>query len=284
MGANLSRIASNIPALQSMNSLNSVSNRIAQHQLRLATGKRINRPQEDPAGYMLARGLEARNRSLEAALDNVSNAQNILDVADGGYQNIMDILQTIKQKATQAADGSLNTTQRNAIHDQVKALVEEIDDIVDETIFNDQQLIDGSYSSKNFQTGARDGDTLAVTLQNADSDALDIVVVGNQTTANSINLQTQASASDAISSISAAIDTLADAMKDVGEYQVRLASKETTLSHAITNTEAVRSTIEDADLAKEQMEVMKLQILQQTSLSSLTQANAAPQLVLSMFR
>ena len=73
-------------------------------------------------------------------------------------------------------------------------------------------------------------------------------------------------------------------MKDVGEYQVRLASKETTLSHAITNTEAVRSTIEDADLAKEQMEVMKLQILQQTSLSSLTQANAAPQLVLSMFR
>ncbi len=72
-------------------------------------------------------------------------------------------------------------------------------------------------------------------------------------------------------------------MKDVGEYQVRLDSKEYTLSNAITNTEAVRSTIEDADFAKEQMEVMKLQILQQTSLSSLTQANSAPQLVLSMF-
>jgi len=81
-----------------------------------------------------------------------------------------------------------------------------------------------------------------------------------------------------------AINTLANRIQDAGEYKIRLSTKERTLSVAVTNTEATRSVIEDADFAKEQMEVMKLQILQQTAVSSLVQANAAPQVVLSLFR
>ncbi len=275
MGADLTRIAANIPAMQNINTLSGISNKIASHQLRLATGKRINSPGEDPAGYMLARGLESRNRGLGVALDNVANAQNILDVAEGGYSNIMDILQTVKEKATQAADGGLSSTQRSAIDDQVSALISEVDEIVASTTFNGSSLIDGTYSGVDFQTGELASETLSVTLNDADSAALGV---------NSISLATQASANAAITTVSSAIDDLSGRMKDVGEYKVRLQSKEANLSNAITNTEAVRSTIEDADFAKEQMEVMKLQILQQTSLSSLTQANSAPQLVLSMFR
>lgn len=280
MGAELARIASNVPAMKNINTLNSISNRIAGHQLRLATGKRINSPGEDPAGYMLARGLEARVKGLSVALDNVSNAQNILDIAEGGYSNIMDLLQTAKEKATQAADGAVSSTQRQAIHDQVDALILEVDEIVNNTTFNGTSLIDGSFSGTSFQTGEAGAETLAVTLQDADSSALSITVG----TTGDIYLASQASANAAISTIDTAIDSLSDRMKDVGEYKVRLESKERTLSNAITNTEAVRSTVEDADFAKEQMEVMKLQILQQTTLSSLTQANAAPQLILSMFR
>lgn len=275
MGANLARIAANVPAMQNMTTLNQISDRIAQHQLRLATGKRINTPGEDPAGYMLARGLESRGKGLAVALDNVSNAQNILDVAEGGYSNIMDIIQTCKEKATQAADGSLSSTQRTAIHDQVQSLLAEVDEIVSATTFNGSSLIDGTYTATDFQVGEQASETLAVTLQDADSAAIGV---------NSISLSTQASANAAMTSLGTAIDNLSDRMKDVGEYKVRLGSKEATLANAITNTEAVRSTIEDADFAKEQMEVMKLQILQQTSLSSLSQANSAPQLILSMFR
>jgi flagellin len=283
MGASLARIAANVPAMQNINTLNKISDKISGHQLRLATGKRINSPGEDPAGYMLARGLESRRRGLSVALDNVSNAQNILDVAEGGYSNVMDILQTAKEKATQAADGGLSSTQRAAIHDQVNALITEVDEIVTATTFNGSSLIDGTFSSS-FQTGELASETLSVALQDADSAALSVTVASDQATASAINLQTQASANSAITSLSTAIDTLSDRMKDVGEYKVRLQSKEANLSNAVTNTEAVRSTIEDADFAKEQMEVMKLQILQQTSLSSLTQSNSAPQLVLSMFR
>jgi flagellin len=274
MGADLTRIAANIPAMRNISILSKVSNDIANHQLRLATGKRINSPAEDPAGYMLARGLEARKRGLAVALDNVSNAQNILDVAEGAYSNIMDMLQTLKEKATQAADGSLNSTQRDAIDGQAEALIAEIDDIVNNTTFNDTNLIDGSYSTY-FQTGEEGTEQLSVSLGAADSASLGI---------NAIDLSTANGASTAITTISTAIDTLAGHMKDLGEYKIRLQSKESNLTNAITNTESVRSTIEDADFAKEQMEVMKLQILQQTSLSSLTQANSAPQLVLSMFR
>ncbi len=274
MSADIMRINANIPALQNVDILSRISDKIARHQLRLATGKRINSPSEDPAGYMLSRGLEARKRGLQVALDNVSNAQNILDVAEGAYSNIMDILQTIKEKATQAADGSLNSTQRSAINGQVSALITEIDDIVDNTTFNDNTLVDGSFSTV-FQTGEQGTEQLSVSLAAADSATLGI---------NAIDLSTANGASTAITTVSSAIDTLAQDMRTLGEYKVRLQSKQSSLANQVTNTEAVRSTLEDADFAKEQMEVMKLQILQQTSLSSLTQANAAPQLVLSMFR
>lgn len=275
MGADLARIAANIPAMRNVTTLAKISDQIAQHQWRLATGKRINSPMEDPAGYLLARGLESRKRGLAAALQNVTNAQNIMDVAEGGYSNIMDILETLKEKATQAADGSLNDTQRSAINDQVSALVSEIDDTVNSTTFNSFSLIDGSYSGTTFQTGEQASETMAVTLQAADSTSLGI---------NNIDLSNQTSANAALAVIDASINTLAGYSKEVGEYKIRFKTKESNLDNLTTNTEAVRSTIEDADFAKEQMEVMKLQILQQTSFSSIAQANTAPQQILSLFR
>jgi len=274
MASGLTRVASNIQAMQSLFSLNKINSKIAGHQMNLATGKKINSPGDDPAGYQLARGLEARKGGLEAALQNVDNAQSILNIADGGYSNIMDILQTMKSKATQAADGSLGTTQRTAINDQFTALRAEIDSIVNETTFNGNNLIDGSYTGISFQTGEQANETLSVSLSSASSAGLGISALG---------MSTQASASASIAALDSAINTLASRAQDVGEYKSRLSSKENTLSVAITNTEAVRSTYEDADFAKEQMEVMKMQILQQTAISSLSQANSAPQIVLSLF-
>jgi len=274
MASDFTRIGANIPAMQALNSFNTINSNIATHQLRLATGKRINSAGDDPAGFQLSKILDSRARGLQTAFDNVSNAQNLLNVAEGGYQNIMDILQTVKEKATQAADGLYNSSQRTALNDQVSALLAEIDDIVSESTFNGSNLINGSYSGISFQTGETASDTLSVTLLGADSADLSI---------NSISLTSQASASAAITSVSSAITTLAQRIQDVGEYKTRLDSKEGTLSVAVTNTEAVRSTLEDADFAREQMEMMKLQIIQQTALSSLTQSNSSPQMVLSLF-
>jgi len=271
--SDLMRIGANIQAMKSFESLMNINDKMSVHQLRLATGKRINSAGEDPAGYALARSLESRKKGLSVALDNVSNAKNVLNVAEGGYQNIMDILQTCKEKATQAADGSLSATQISAVNNQVSALITEIDDIAAGTKFNSYSLIGATPDSLTFHTGEEAADTLAVTLDAADSASLVI---------SSVDLTSDAAG--AITTFGTAIDNLSGSVQEVGQFKSRLDTKEANLSVGITNTEAVRSKIEDADFAKEQMEVMKLQILQQTALSSFVQANSDPQIVLSLFR
>ncbi len=271
--SDLFRIGANIEALQSFQSLMKINDGMALHQLRLATGKRINTAGDDPAGYALARSLESRKKGLSVALDNVSNAKNVLNIAEGGYQNIMDILQTCKEKATQAADGSLSTEQKSALDDQVSALITEIDEIAEGTTFNEYSLIGATPVSLTFHTGETASDILAVSLDAADSASLVV---------SSVNLTT--AAATAITTFDTAIDKLSGSVQEVGQFQSRLATKEANLSVGITNTEAVRSKIEDADFAKEQMEVMKLQILQQTALSSFVQSNSNPQVVLSLFQ
>ena len=272
--SDLMRIYSNVQAMKTRSSLMNVNGKLSTHQYRLSTGKKINSASEDPAGYALARSLESRKRGLKVALQNVSNANSILNIAEGGYQNLMDILQTAKEKATQASDMSLNTQQRTALDNQVKALLNEMDEIVNDTTFNNINLIDGSFNG-NFHTGEKAGDVLSVSLLNADSAALAV---------NSIDLTTIAGAKASITASANAINSLATRIQDVGEYKVRLTSKQSALDTQITNTESVRSTVEDADFAAEQMEVVKYQILQQTSVSALTQANSAPQVVLSILK
>jgi flagellin len=272
--SDLMRIYSNVQAMKTRSSLMTVNDKLSTHQFRLSTGKKINSAAEDPAGYALARSLEKRRRGLDVALQNVTNANSILNIAEGGYQNLMDILQTVKEKATQAADMSFSPQQREALDNQVKALLQEVDEIVDDTTFNDINLIDGTFSG-NFHTGEKSDDELFVELLSATSASLSI---------DTIDLTTATAAKAAINQSSDAIDTLATLIQDVGEYKVRLTSKQGALSEQITNTEAVRSTVEDADFAKEQMEMVKYQILQQTSVSALTQANSAPQVVLSLLQ
>ncbi|MBN2280987.1 MAG: flagellin [Candidatus Marinimicrobia bacterium] len=272
--SDLMQIYTNTQAMHTRTSLMKVNEILSNHQYRLSTGKKINSASEDPAGYALARTLERRKRGLAVALQNSKNANSIMNVAEGGYQNIMDIIQIVKEKATQAADYSLNSAQRTALDDQVQALLLEVDEIVDDTTFNNMVLIDGSYSG-DFQTGERYDDILSVSLSNADSVALGL---------NAIDLTTQSDARTAIQQASDAIDLLASAIQHVGEFKVRLNSKINALGTQETNTESVRSTIEDADFAAEQMEVVKNQILQQTSVTALTQANSAPQIVLSLIQ
>ncbi len=268
------RINANIAALNSFNALNVVNRQVAQGLLRLSTGKRINSVGDDPAGFSLARSIESRRRGLEQALANVGTAKNVLSIAEGAYLAIADLLQIIKEKAVQAADDSYNATQKQAIQDQIDALVEEIDDIVGETEFQGTKLVDGSFSSAVFQTGPSAGDVFNVALESTDSVALGV---------SALLVSDATAASTAIVDIDDAINDLNGFAQDVGEFMIRLDSKERTLSVAVTNIEATRSRIEDADFAKEQMDLIRAQIVQQTAFASFAQANAAPQLVLSLF-
>ena len=273
-----SRINTNVGALNAFNALNSLNSKIGTHQLRLASGKRINSAADDPAGYTISKKLQARSRSLSAALNNVGEAKNILSVAEGGFQNINDILVGIKEKVIQAGNGSYTTEEYAAIVTQITDMLNEIDDIISETKFNGTKLLDNNFTSKIFQTGADGGDTLSVSLT-AGVDSTDFGLNG----LNSSDLK-GSSLSTTLSSLDSAISTVSSELQKIGSLIQRLDVKEATLQVAITNTEAAASRIMDADIAKEQLEITKLQILQQTATMQLAQANSAPQNVLQLFR
>lgn len=165
----ITRIASNIGALNSLNSLQNINAKLAAHQTRLSTGQRINSASDDPAGLTIATKMLARSEGMKVALDNISDAKNMLSVAEGGMSKLTDIMVQMRNKAEQAASDTLGSSERSAIQTQLSAYAAQIQDIVDQTKWNGVKLLDQTTGTKTFQTGADEGDKVQWAL----ADALD---------------------------------------------------------------------------------------------------------------
>ncbi|CUS79563.1 flagellin [Candidatus Kryptobacter tengchongensis] len=273
------RINTNIAAMNAYNALNDINRELGVHQLRLATGKKINSVSDDPSGYTIAKKLQARSRGLAQAINNVGDAKNVLSIAEGGLQKINDLLVSIKEQVTRAVNGGLSNDELQAIATQINDYMSEIDDIVRQTKFNGMQLLNGAgggawVTGRAFQIGSDSGDTLTVKF--------DITV--DSTLIKSSAVVTSDLTSSFITTVDNAIRTVTQQLQYVGSLVNRLDVKEANLIVSMTNTEAAASRIFDADIAKEQVEVAKLLILQQTATAQLAQDNAAPQGVLALFR
>jgi len=287
----LFRIGANIQAMDSLRSLYGLNSEIGSRQARLASGKRINTARDDTAGYAIAKSLQGRTNGLSAALSNVANAQSLLAIAEGGYQNQMDILQTIKDKTVQASDRAVSDGQRASIDKQVYQLLQELDDIAAQTKWSDTTLINATTNTAgtgrdfSFHVGGDSSEELLVTLSQSNSSTFGLNLVAQADGLGTIGAGTTVDGADtAVNVVRTAIDTLAGYIQNIGDTMVRLGKKNSFLSVSHANTEAVRSQYEDADFAVEQMELLKLQILQSTSVSALSQANTGPQVVLGLFR
>lgn len=273
------RINTNIAAFNALNALKSINRSLEKSQLRLATGLRINEVADDPAGFVISNRLRARIVGLSTAFDNVGTAKNVLSIAEGGLLNISDIIITIKEKVTQAASDTLGSAERNAIKTEIDQLTAEIDDIVGETLFNTIALIDGTYTGISLQTGEGTTNTLIISISQ-DHTASGLSLVSGSL---SSRVFTATGASVALSNVNAALATINNSLQDIGAKISRLTVKEGTLSIAITNTKATKSRILDADIAQEQLQSTRLQILQQTATAQLAQANVSPQNILALF-
>ncbi len=267
------RINTNIGANQAYGALNTISRELGVHQLRLATGKRINSAADDASGYVISKKMDARIRSMSAALDNVGDAQSVFGVAEGAYQTVADILTTIKEKQTRASNGVMGSDEKDAIASEINSLLSEVDDIANQTKFNGTALLSGTAYSKDFQVGDGSTDTLNVAFSLVSAGGLLGVAAGSVTSANISTL-----------TVDAGLTTVNAEIGKIGANVNRLQTKESNLTTAITNTEAAKSRILDADVAKEQIMSSKLSILQQTSTAQLAQANSSPQAYLSLFR
>jgi flagellin len=163
----LTRIASNIGALNTLASLENINKQLSTHQARLASGKRINSAADDPAGLTIATKLQARSEGLKVALSNISDAKNLLAVGESGLSRINDIIVQMRNKTMQGASDTLGLAERNALLQQMRAYASQIDDVVAQTDWNGNKLIDGSYDTGTgtltFQTGASSSDTTTLT-------------------------------------------------------------------------------------------------------------------------
>ena len=142
--------------MNSLWALQSINKQLGLARTRLSTGKRINSAADDPAGLTIATKLDSRSQGLKVALGNIGDAKNLLAVAEAGVGRITDIIVQMKNKASQGASDTMGSHEREAIQTQLNAYAEQIDDIVKQTSWNSNKLIDGTYAanSLSFQTGA----------------------------------------------------------------------------------------------------------------------------------
>ena len=169
----LNRVNTNIQSLDSQLSLNQVNKEMAENQMKMSTGKRINRAEDDSAGFSIATKLRSRIGGLNQAMQNVGDAKSVLDIAESSYGTVMDNLVEMKSLATQAANDTLGEDERGFIGDQINALGDDINKIADQTVYQDYELLNGADDTATvsgsldltFQVGERESDTIDASLE-----------------------------------------------------------------------------------------------------------------------
>jgi len=417
----LSRINTNIGALNALNALNKINSEMSLHQLRLATGKKINSAADDAAGFTIASKLKVKAEGLGTALDNIGSAKNLMTVAEGHLTNIQEILSKMKLKAEQAATDSLGTDERAAVEAELTEYNNQINSEVSQAKWANVDILS---TDKTFQIGvgtstsdsltfnvansvtalagttfdasglgvvlgstgtasigtvavAKDGvitatssdiavataadtmngyldalgeghytlevkstvgaastvsyeiklldsngDTVRIDANGATSDngtadsltinatsvlnlgklylgvglSIDLGVVTTtgdglatygfdyEYAGGSNNVTTQSAAQDFMDKIDTAFDNVSKGLSYIGTQYNRLSFQEQSMTVSKINTESAYSQIVNADMAWEQLQSTKLQILQQTATAMLAQANVAPQSLLSLFK
>ena len=296
------RIRTNISAENAYNALEFSNRDISVRQLRLSTGKRINAASDDVAGYITSRHLHARNGALRSALLTVGDGFNITNIGMDSLDNIYSLMIIIKEQTAQAASGAMGTDEKVALAKAAYRMVEQIQTVTDSTVFGGRQLLDGSYSADFFvSTNARNelltipislefdnpeydirGNYFNVNAMTAGDyfagveglDMTDFYIVG---TNDDMGIFHTDRIGQTMQSLDAAIQNINKVATYLGGIANRFTSQEDLLKGQITNYNAAISRIEDADVAKEQLQLIKSQFLQQSSLTSLAQANQNPQ-------
>ena len=275
------RINHNISAMGTYNQLSTNENEQAKSMEKLSTGKRINRGADDAAGLAISERMKAQIRGLDQASRNSQDAVSAIQVADGALGQATDILQRMKELATQAASDTNSSSDRTAISGEITSLTSGLRDIVTNTTFNGQKLLsDASGLTAQVQTGSEAGQNLTVDFKtNAGLSGIIDTMSGA-----GIAVDTAANASTAITSIEDAINSVSNSRAYLGAQQDRLEHTITNLDTASQNTQSAQSRIEDVDMAKAVMENSKNGILVQAGQAMLGQANQMPQGVLQLLR
>lgn len=270
-------IRNNVDAMFTNQNLANTQNELSGVMQRLSSGYRINKAADDAAGLGISEKLRAQVRGLNQAGRNAQDGISVIQTAEGALGETGGILQRLRELAVQGANDTLTTTDRSNIQTEVDQLLAEIDRFSSTTEFNTKKLISGSLATTamTLQVGANGGQVIAFTITTATATSLGV---------SGIAVNTQASANAAIASIDTAITSISSERAKMGALQNRLERTISNLNSQSQNLQESESRIRDTDVAKETISLTRLQILQQAGVAAQSQANSAPQVVLSLLR
>ncbi|MEW5692531.1 MAG: flagellin [Candidatus Hydrogenedentota bacterium] len=273
------RVNNNIPALSASRFMQVNQQELQERIARLASAKRINRAADDAANLAVAERIRTQTNGLTQAARNVQDGISLVQTAEGGLQVIQENTQRIRELSVQAANGTLTDQDRQLIQTEIDQLIDEIDRQAGAVQFNGQPLLTGNFGQANggltIQAGANRNETVTLNLETTNATILGIA---------DLDVTTQANAQNAIADLDSAIEDIASQRADIGAFQNRLEGAFNFLNIANENQRAGLSRIEDADIATEIVGLSVNQILQQTGVASLAQANLSSQNVLNLLR
>ena len=285
-------INTNVTSIVAQRNLANNTEKLNQSLERLSSGYRINRAADDAAGLTISENLKSQINGINTALQNAQDGISILQITEGTMSVMTDNLQRIRELTVQAANDTNARAQRSAIESEIQARLEDNQRIVKAASFNGIKLLTGSATNARLQIGAESTlstNTLNITSALATTTATAMGVLGAATSAgfttiSAIQFTTGSVARKFLNDVSAALNQISARRAKVGAMQNELNSTVQNLQLSNQNFTASESRIRDLDVASETARLTQLQILQQASISILSQANQTPNLVLKLLQ
>lgn len=269
------RIQHNIAALNTHRNLGANQTAAGKNLEKLSSGFKINRAGDDAAGLAISEKMRGQISGLNMASKNAQDGISLIQTAEGALNETHSILQRMRELAVQSANDTNVSADRTALQEEVTALTSEITRIAENTEFNTQNLLDGSFKSKTFHIGANSGQSISLAVATMDAKGLKI---------GSVTIASQSGADKAITTINNAISAVSTQRSKLGAVQNRLEHTINNLGATSENLTAAESRIRDTDMAAEMMAFTKNNILSQAAQSMLAQANQQPQGVLQLLQ
>lgn len=271
------RINTNIAAINARRMLTGSTDNQQKSLERLSSGYRINKSGDDAAGLAISENLKAQIRGLRQAKRNASDGISLVQVTEGGLNEISNILVRLRELAVQAASDTIGDTERAFTNREFQSLKDEIQRISESTTFNGIPLLNGKQTSLDVQVGiyntSNDRLSYDTAFANSSVEALGLV---EDNVINKLGAQTS------LARLDASLKKVNEVRSTLGAMQNRLASTINNLAIYDENLSAANSRIRDVDVAEESSELVKQNILQQAGVSVLSQANASQQHALKL--
>ncbi len=271
------RVSSNIPSMVAQRNLTSASQESAKSLARLSSGQRITSAGDDAAGIAISSNLQAEVRGLQQAQRNANDGISFVQTAEGGLNEVSNILLRLRELGVQAASDTVGEQERGFIQKEYSAMKAEIDRIANVTQFDGRDLLNGKGGDLHFQVGEHKGENNVIQFDSGEANA-----TTSSLGISGTGVSSKSDATDSLDSIDSAIQRVNGFRAGLGAIQNRLHSASSAVGEQVDNLSEAHSRIADTDIAEESSKLVRSQILQNVGISVLAQANASPNSALKL--